>query len=154
MICRCGAIDRAPPSGREWTVTEDCSVSCTYKAFIEITNPSTTHSIEPTSWPSITFQSFENPRRPTSTMSRQLISSEKFPPKPHNCKQSLPRNASVPQVLTKCVKAPATKIPGLVFCAGQTATGEIKEATVSWFSVRQTSRNPSDRFRSSKSCKT
>lgn len=26
--------------------------------------------------------------------------------------------------------APATKIPGLVFCAGQTATGEIKEATV------------------------
>ncbi|KAI7331319.1 hypothetical protein KC315_g5188 [Hortaea werneckii] len=42
-------------------------------------------------------------------MSRQLISSEKFPPKPHN--------------------SPATKIPGLVFCAGQTATGDIKPAT-------------------------
>jgi enamine deaminase RidA (YjgF/YER057c/UK114 family) len=41
---------------------------------------------------------------------RQLISSDKFPPKPHN--------------------SPATKIPGLVFCAGQTATGEIKQATV------------------------
>ena len=25
---------------------------------------------------------------------------------------------------------PATKVPGLVFCAGQTATGEIKQATV------------------------
>ncbi|KAH7419253.1 Endoribonuclease L-PSP/chorismate mutase-like protein [Cadophora sp. MPI-SDFR-AT-0126] len=42
-------------------------------------------------------------------MSRQLISSEKFPTKPHNC--------------------PAVKVPGLVFCAGQTATGEIKSAT-------------------------
>ncbi|KAI6914745.1 hypothetical protein KC334_g448 [Hortaea werneckii] len=42
-------------------------------------------------------------------MSRQLISSEKFPPKPHD--------------------SPATKIPGLVFCAGQTATGDIKPAT-------------------------
>ncbi|KAF2713946.1 translation initiation inhibitor [Pleomassaria siparia CBS 279.74] len=42
-------------------------------------------------------------------MSRQLISSEKFPTKPHNC--------------------PAVKVPGLVFCAGQTATGEIKAAT-------------------------
>lgn len=41
---------------------------------------------------------------------RQLISSEKFPPKPHN--------------------SPATKVPGLVFCAGQTATGEIRQATV------------------------
>ncbi|KAI4594789.1 hypothetical protein KJ359_007592 [Pestalotiopsis sp. 9143b] len=39
-------------------------------------------------------------------MSRQLISSEKFPTKPHNF-----------------------KVPGLVFCAGQTATGEIKQAT-------------------------
>jgi enamine deaminase RidA (YjgF/YER057c/UK114 family) len=29
-----------------------------------------------------------------------------------------------------CLAAPATKIPGLVFCAGQTATGEIKQATV------------------------
>lgn len=27
--------------------------------------------------------------------------------------------------------APAVKVPGLVFCAGQTATGEIKQATVS-----------------------
>lgn len=26
---------------------------------------------------------------------------------------------------------PAVKVPGLVFCAGQTATGEIKQATVS-----------------------
>ncbi|PMD60723.1 YjgF-like protein [Hyaloscypha bicolor E] len=42
-------------------------------------------------------------------MSRQLISSEKFPTKPHNC--------------------PAVKVPGLVFCAGQTATGEIGAAT-------------------------
>lgn len=44
-------------------------------------------------------------------MSRELISSEKFPPKPHN--------------------SPASKVPGLIFCAGQTATGEIKQATVS-----------------------
>ncbi|KAM0722491.1 hypothetical protein Q7P37_001932 [Cladosporium fusiforme] len=44
-----------------------------------------------------------------SIMSRQLISSEKYPPKPHN--------------------SPATKVPGLVFCAGQTATGEIQQAT-------------------------
>lgn len=43
-------------------------------------------------------------------MSIERISSEKFPTKPHNC--------------------PATKVPGLVFCAGQTATGEIKQATV------------------------
>lgn len=28
------------------------------------------------------------------------------------------------------IAAPATKVPGLVFCAGQTATGEIKQATV------------------------
>ncbi|KAL4913670.1 hypothetical protein BDW62DRAFT_205338 [Aspergillus aurantiobrunneus] len=41
-------------------------------------------------------------------MSRRLISSEKFPLKPHN--------------------RPATKVPGLVFLAGQTATGEIKQA--------------------------
>lgn len=27
---------------------------------------------------------------------------------------------------------PAVKVPGLVFCAGQTATGEIKQATVSY----------------------
>ncbi|KAL7419468.1 hypothetical protein Q5752_006306 [Cryptotrichosporon argae] len=42
-------------------------------------------------------------------MSRQLISSEKFPTKPHNC--------------------PAVKVPGLVFLAGQTATGDIRQAT-------------------------
>ncbi|KAF2152787.1 YjgF-like protein [Myriangium duriaei CBS 260.36] len=42
-------------------------------------------------------------------MSRQLISNDKFPMKPHNC--------------------PAVKIPGLVFCAGQTATGDIGKAT-------------------------
>ncbi|KAH8122284.1 YjgF-like protein [Trichoderma asperelloides] len=42
-------------------------------------------------------------------MSRELIFSEKFPAKPHNC--------------------PAVKVPGLVFCAGQTATGEIRQAT-------------------------
>ena len=33
-------------------------------------------------------------------------------------------------MLTVFLKAPATKVPGLVFCAGQTATGEIKAATV------------------------
>ncbi|ODO02041.1 hypothetical protein L198_02772 [Cryptococcus wingfieldii CBS 7118] len=43
-------------------------------------------------------------------MSRELISNEEFPTKPHNC--------------------PAVKVPGLVFCAGQTATGEIKQATL------------------------
>lgn len=34
--------------------------------------------------------------------------------------------------LTRCFfcTGPATKVPGLVFCAGQTATGEIKQATV------------------------
>ncbi|KAL1887196.1 hypothetical protein Sste5346_010371 [Sporothrix stenoceras] len=42
-------------------------------------------------------------------MSRELISSEKFPSKPHN--------------------NPACRVPGLIFCAGQTATGEIKQAT-------------------------
>ncbi|KAI1252840.1 hypothetical protein MGN70_005046 [Eutypa lata] len=42
-------------------------------------------------------------------MSRQLISSEEFPPRPHN--------------------TPAVKVPGLVFCSGQTAKGEIKQAT-------------------------
>ncbi|OAA64576.1 translation initiation inhibitor [Niveomyces insectorum RCEF 264] len=42
-------------------------------------------------------------------MSREIINSEKFPSKPHN--------------------NPAIRIPGLVFCAGQTATGEIKQAT-------------------------
>lgn len=26
---------------------------------------------------------------------------------------------------------PAVKVPGLIFCSGQTATGEIKQATVS-----------------------
>ncbi|GAQ09181.1 protein mmf2, mitochondrial [Aspergillus lentulus] len=54
-------------------------------------------------------------------MSRQLISSEKFPPKPHNC--------------------PAVKVPGLVFCAGQTATGEIKQATVSLHMQQYTTSN-------------
>jgi hypothetical protein len=34
-------------------------------------------------------------------------------------------------LLTNLVIGPATKVPGLVFCAGQTATGEIKQATVS-----------------------
>ncbi|KAL5461973.1 hypothetical protein PMIN07_005067 [Paraphaeosphaeria minitans] len=55
-------------------------------------------------------------------MSRQLISSEKFPTKPHNC--------------------PAVKVPGLVFCAGQTATGEIKQATVC--TLRRSKRSPTD----------
>ncbi|KAK5806944.1 hypothetical protein VI817_001202 [Penicillium citrinum] len=50
-------------------------------------------------------------------MSRQLISSEKFPPKPHNSHRRL------------LLLGPAVKVPGLVFCAGQTATGEIKQAT-------------------------
>ena len=31
----------------------------------------------------------------------------------------------------RCSSGPAVKVPGLVFCAGQTATGEIKQATVS-----------------------
>lgn len=31
---------------------------------------------------------------------------------------------------------PAVKVPGLVFCAGQTATGEIKQATVSHLEAR------------------
>lgn len=66
-------------------------------------------------------------------MSRQLISSEKFPPKPHNCKSTVnPRWSTVCVQVTNnqpCA-GPATKVPGLVFCAGQTATGEIKQATV------------------------
>ena len=67
-------------------------------------------------------------------MSRQLISSEKFPPKPHNC-EYLHENLDgrVSQFLTRlvtCFVGPAVKVPGLVFCAGQTATGEIKQATV------------------------
>jgi enamine deaminase RidA (YjgF/YER057c/UK114 family) len=68
-------------------------------------------------------------------MSRQLISSEKFPPKPHNCKYLLEKRVCFVSdlVLTKlsvCLAGPAVKVPGLVFCAGQTATGEIKQATV------------------------
>ncbi|KAI6087296.1 Endoribonuclease L-PSP/chorismate mutase-like protein [Hypoxylon rubiginosum] len=42
-------------------------------------------------------------------MSRQLITSEEFPQKPHNC--------------------PAVKVPGLIFCSGQVGKGEIKQAT-------------------------
>lgn len=72
-------------------------------------------------------------------MSRELISSEKFPPKPHNSKYlskyvetvgfKAQEYSSIK--LTTINTGPATKIPGLVFCAGQTATGEIKQATVS-----------------------
>lgn len=37
-----------------------------------------------------------------------------------------------PHILTAIHRpGPAVKVPGLVFCAGQTATGEIKQATVS-----------------------
>ncbi|WOO85799.1 Protein mmf2, mitochondrial [Vanrija pseudolonga] len=43
------------------------------------------------------------------TLTREIIYSDDFPLKPHN--------------------APAVKVPGLVFLAGQTATGEIKAAT-------------------------
>ncbi|ORY67523.1 Endoribonuclease L-PSP/chorismate mutase-like protein [Pseudomassariella vexata] len=42
-------------------------------------------------------------------MSRQLISNEEFPQRPHNC--------------------PAVTVPGLVFCSGQIGKGEIKQAT-------------------------
>lgn len=35
--------------------------------------------------------------------------------------------------LVTCFVGPAVKVPGLVFCAGQTATGEIKQATVCHF---------------------
>jgi enamine deaminase RidA (YjgF/YER057c/UK114 family) len=61
-------------------------------------------------------------------MSVEHIHSEKFPRKPHN--------------------TPAVKVPGLVFCAGQTAGGEIKEATVSALvrhARRFTGPNPSAR---------
>lgn len=75
-------------------------------------------------------------------MSRQLIHSEKFPPKPHNCEFILfyffpvdsMRSSLLWFILTKLAirfAGPAVKVPGLVFCAGQTATGEIKQATVS-----------------------
>ncbi|WWD18884.1 hypothetical protein CI109_103339 [Kwoniella shandongensis] len=50
-------------------------------------------------------------------MSREYISNDEFPPKPHN--------------------VPAVKVPGLVFCAGQTATGEIKQATTTVLSNLQ-----------------
>ncbi|WVF70355.1 hypothetical protein IAT40_005145 [Kwoniella sp. CBS 6097] len=50
-------------------------------------------------------------------MTREFISSAEFPPKPHN--------------------VPAVKVPGLVFCAGQTATGEIKQATTTCLSNLQ-----------------
>lgn len=60
-------------------------------------------------------------------MSRQLISSEKFPTKPHNCKIE-----TIDLWTSHWYNSagPAVKVPGLVFCAGQTATGEIKQATV------------------------
>jgi hypothetical protein len=72
-------------------------------------------------------------------MSRELISSEKFPPKPHNCKfihRRRPKGLALRFSLHKPIlkfanTGPAVKVPGLVFCAGQTATGEIKQATVS-----------------------
>lgn len=64
-------------------------------------------------------------------MSRQLISSEKFPPKPHNCECFHERRVPlVSNVYWSSLTGPAVKVPGLVFCAGQTATGEIKQATV------------------------
>lgn len=69
-------------------------------------------------------------------MSRQLISSEKFPTKPHNCKSmcySFLLNFSAD---LNHSSGPAVKVPGLVFCAGQTATGEIKQATVGFFFAR------------------
>ncbi|WWC94417.1 hypothetical protein V866_001259 [Kwoniella sp. B9012] len=42
-------------------------------------------------------------------MSREIISNDKYPLKPHNC--------------------PATKVPGLIFCSGQTAPGPVGPAT-------------------------
>lgn len=71
-------------------------------------------------------------------MSRELISSEKFPPKPHNCRIHHP--ADFIDMLTRC-PGPAVKVPGLVFCAGQTATGEIKQATVKYFRIARFTRN-------------
>ena len=68
-------------------------------------------------------------------MSRQLISSEKYPPKPHNCKFLHPRRVCLSGFLL-INAGPAVKVPGLVFCAGQTATGEIKQATVRLSSPR------------------
>lgn len=41
-----------------------------------------------------------------------------------------PRSATSPLFWLTRHKGPATKVPGLVFLAGQTATGEIKQATV------------------------
>ncbi|POR31081.1 Protein mmf2, mitochondrial [Tolypocladium paradoxum] len=70
-------------------------------------------------------------------MSRELISSEKFPPKPHNCECLRESHADHVSwfLLTKLanrLSGPAVKVPGLVFCAGQTATGEIRQATRVW----------------------
>jgi hypothetical protein len=62
-------------------------------------------------------------------MSRQLISSEKFPTKPHNCKFLHGYWRKSTELIIH-VPGPAVKVPGLVFCAGQTATGEIRAATV------------------------
>lgn len=74
-------------------------------------------------------------------MSRELISSDKFPTKPHNCKSSqatsstsygnrLTESRFYPIFVRSLTRTgPAVKVPGLVFLAGQTATGEIKQAT-------------------------
>lgn len=57
------------------------------------------------------------------TLTREIIYSSDFPLKPHN--------GEPPSPLTPLTRpAPAVKVPGLVFLAGQTATGEIKAATV------------------------
>ena len=59
-------------------------------------------------------------------MSRELISSAEFPPKPHNCKSF---NWQTKVHWLTCL-GPAVKVPGLVFVAGQTsADPDIKKAT-------------------------
>jgi hypothetical protein len=81
----------------------------------------------------LSFDSYSqnfNPETNLKMATRELISSAEFPPKPHNSKWS-----NQTPVLVADTSAPAVKVPGLVFCAGQTATGEIKQATVSPLSM-------------------
>lgn len=77
------------------------------------------------SW--LTRPTFRTSSHHSAAMTRQLISSKKFPPKPHNCRCCGATNSAHQ---THASIGPAVKVPGLIFCSGQTATGKIKQATV------------------------
>lgn len=66
-------------------------------------------------------------------MSKQIISNDQFPLKPHNSEWHFLSNAA-----SLISSGPAVVVPGLVFCSGQVGMGEIKAATVSGMHPRKT----------------